>query len=185
MEITSVKIRKQNKSQNRLKGISSITFFNAFVVHNIKIIQGDKGIFIAMPSIRKFQKTEEKKDLNNNSENIRNKRENFLDIAHPINRETRKIIEEKIKNHFYEMLKRLKDKIETKDLLKKEVNIEENVYIERNFNSDEKVNIEKNFNSDEKVNIEKNFNSDEKINIEKNFNLDEEVNIEKKEETDK
>ena len=49
MEITDVRIRKID-GKNRLVAVASITFDACFVVHEIKIIQGDKGVFITMPS---------------------------------------------------------------------------------------------------------------------------------------
>ncbi len=69
MTITDVRIRRVNKD-SKMKAIVSITFDNEFVVHDIKIIEGDKGLFIAMPS-RKTADGE------------------FRDTAHPINSETR------------------------------------------------------------------------------------------------
>lgn len=69
MEITDVRIRKVNK-EGKMKAIVSVTFDDEFVVHDIKVIEGDKGLFIAMPS-RKTADGE------------------FRDIAHPINSNTR------------------------------------------------------------------------------------------------
>lgn len=69
MEITDVRVRKVNKD-GKMKAIVSVTFDDEFVVHDIKVIEGDKGLFIAMPS-RKTVDGE------------------FRDIAHPINSITR------------------------------------------------------------------------------------------------
>lgn len=69
MEITDVRVRKVNK-EGKMKAIVSVTFDDEFVVHDIKVIEGDKGLFIAMPS-RKTADGE------------------FRDIAHPINSTTR------------------------------------------------------------------------------------------------
>ena len=69
MQITDVRVRKIS-SQNRMKAIASVTFDDVFVVHDIKVIESDKGLFIAMPS-RKIPNGE------------------FKDIAPPINTETR------------------------------------------------------------------------------------------------
>ena len=77
MEITSVKVRKIEKEGSRLKGFASVVIDDAFVVHDIRIIQGDERLFIAMPSRRIGE------DKNK-------------DIAHPINAEVRKLFEEKI-----------------------------------------------------------------------------------------
>lgn len=69
MEITDVRVRKVNK-EGKMKAVVSVTFDNQFVVHDIKVIEGEKGLFIAMPS---------RKALDGE----------FRDIAHPINSETR------------------------------------------------------------------------------------------------
>lgn len=69
MEITDIRVRKINKD-GKMKAVVSVTFDNEFVVHDIKVIEGDKGRFIAMPS-RKTMDGE------------------FRDIAHPINSTTR------------------------------------------------------------------------------------------------
>ena len=69
MKITDVRVRKVLK-QGKMKAVVSITFDNEFVVHDIKVIEGEKGLFIAMPS-RKAADGE------------------YRDIAHPINQETR------------------------------------------------------------------------------------------------
>ena len=74
MQITEVRVRKVNK-EGKMKAVVSITLDNEFVVHDIKVIEGEKGLFIAMPS-RKAADGE------------------YRDIAHPINSETR----EKIQN---------------------------------------------------------------------------------------
>ena len=49
MEITDVRVRKVSK-EGKMKAVVSITIDNEFVVHDIKVIEGDKGLFIAMPS---------------------------------------------------------------------------------------------------------------------------------------
>ncbi len=78
MEITDVRLRKV-KTENRLKAVASVTFDNAFVVHEIKVIENPEGVlFIAMPS-KKIKSTGEHKD-----------------IAHPINPETREMIQKAI-----------------------------------------------------------------------------------------
>jgi len=76
MEITDVRIRKIAK-EGKMKAVVSVTFDNAFVVHDIKIIEGEKGLFIAMPS---------RKSLNGE----------FRDIAHPINSTTRDYLQKSI-----------------------------------------------------------------------------------------
>lgn len=73
MQITDVRVRKIEK-EGKMKGIVSITFDNEFVIHDIKVIEGEKGLFIAMPS-RKTADGE------------------YRDIAHPINSGTRDMIQ--------------------------------------------------------------------------------------------
>lgn len=72
MEITEVRLAL--RSEDRLKAFVSITFDNAFVVRGLKVIDGNTGLFVAMPSRRR-------------------KDGEFRDIAHPINNETREMIE--------------------------------------------------------------------------------------------
>lgn len=76
MQITDVRIRKVAK-EGKMKAVVSITLDNEFVVHDIKVIEGEKGLFIAMPS-RKAADGE------------------YRDIAHPINSETRDRIQKLI-----------------------------------------------------------------------------------------
>ena len=76
MTITAVRIRKI-AAEGKMKAIVSITFDNEFVVHDIKVIEGQNGLFIAMPS-RKTPDGE------------------FKDIAHPINTDTREKIQSSI-----------------------------------------------------------------------------------------
>ncbi|MBE5955288.1 MAG: septation protein SpoVG [Lachnospiraceae bacterium] len=76
MQITDVRIRKVTK-ESKMKAVVSITLDNEFVVHDIKVIEGEKGLFIAMPS-RKAADGE------------------YRDIAHPINSETRDRIQKMI-----------------------------------------------------------------------------------------
>ena len=73
MQITDVRIRKVAK-EGKMKAVVSITIDNEFVVHDIKVIEGEKGLFIAMPS-RKAADGE------------------YRDIAHPINSNTRNMIQ--------------------------------------------------------------------------------------------
>ncbi len=76
MKITDVRVRKVAK-EGKMKAVVSITLDDIFVVHDIKVIEGDKGLFIAMPS-RKSGDGE------------------YRDIAHPINSETRDWIQKVI-----------------------------------------------------------------------------------------
>ncbi len=70
MKITDVRVRLVKKDDSKLKAVASVTFDDCFVVHDIKVISGNEGYFIAMPS----KKTNEGE---------------FRDIAHPIKTETR------------------------------------------------------------------------------------------------
>ena len=69
MQITDVRVRRIDK-EGKMRAIVSVTFDNEFVVHDIKVIEGEKGLFIAMPS---------RKTIDGE----------YRDIAHPINSETR------------------------------------------------------------------------------------------------
>lgn len=80
MQITDVRVRKIEK-EGKMKAIVSITLDNEFVIHDIKVIEGEKGLFIAMPS-RKAADGE------------------YRDIAHPINSETREKIQDMILNKY-------------------------------------------------------------------------------------
>lgn len=82
MEITDIRVRKIN-SDGRMKAVVSVTFDNAFVVHDIKVIEGQDKLFIAMPS----RKTPE---------------DEFKDIAHPINAETRELLHQCILEKYEE-----------------------------------------------------------------------------------
>ena len=77
MKITSVNVRKINKEGSRMKGIASVLLDDSFAVHDIRIIDGDNGLFIAMPS----RKTATG---------------GYRDVAHPINPEVRAMFEEAI-----------------------------------------------------------------------------------------
>lgn len=73
LNITDIRIRLVKKEDAKLKAVASIIIDNCFAIHDIKVIEGNEGNFIAMPS-RKTPDGE------------------FKDIAHPINTETREII---------------------------------------------------------------------------------------------
>ena len=77
LKITSVNVRKVEKEDSRMKGIASVLLDDCFAVHDIRIIEGDNGLFIAMPS----RKTATG---------------GYRDIAHPINQEGRKMFEDAI-----------------------------------------------------------------------------------------
>ena len=74
MQITSVNVRKIEKEGSRMKGIASVLLDDSFAVHDIRIIEGDNGLFIAMPS----RKTATG---------------GYRDVAHPITPAARNMIE--------------------------------------------------------------------------------------------
>ena len=84
MTITDVRVRKIS-NEGKMKAVASITLDEEFVVHDIKIIEGEKGLFIAMPS----RKTAENE---------------FRDIAHPIKSDTREYIQTTILKAYEEYI---------------------------------------------------------------------------------
>ncbi|MCH5294714.1 MAG: septation regulator SpoVG [Treponema sp.] len=80
MQVTEVRIRKV-EAEGKLKAYVTVTFDNSFVVHNVKIIEGNTGLFIAMPS-RKTQSGE------------------YKDIAHPVKPEFRAELQDKILSEY-------------------------------------------------------------------------------------
>ncbi|MBR1860842.1 MAG: septation regulator SpoVG [Lachnospiraceae bacterium] len=85
MEITDVRVRKTTK-EGKMRAIVSVTLEDEFVIHDIKVIEGERGLFIAMPS---------KKSADGE----------YRDIAHPINSATR----EKLQNKILEAYENAKD----------------------------------------------------------------------------
>lgn len=77
MKITSVNVRKSEREGSRMKGNATVLIDDCFAIHGIRIIEGDNGLFIAMPS-KKTSSGE------------------YRDIAHPINKEVRTMFEEAI-----------------------------------------------------------------------------------------
>ena len=86
MKITDVRVRKIAR-EGKMRAIVSVTFDNEFVVHDIKVIEGEKGLFIAMPS-RKASDGE------------------YRDIAHPINSATRERISNLIMEKYQEEMQK-------------------------------------------------------------------------------
>ena len=85
MQITDVRVRIVRKNDSKLKAVASVTFDDCFVIHDIKVIEGNEGPFIAMPS----RKT-------NDGE--------YKDIAHPIKTETREYLIKEILTAFEQEL---------------------------------------------------------------------------------
>ncbi|UCG62988.1 MAG: septation regulator SpoVG [Candidatus Zixiibacteriota bacterium] len=75
MEITEIRVTLRD--EERLKGFANVTFDDAFVIRGMKIIQGNNGFFVSMPSRKRPDGT-------------------YQDIAHPINSDMRRMIEEKV-----------------------------------------------------------------------------------------
>jgi stage V sporulation protein G len=86
MEITEIRIALRD--DNKLKAFASITIDNCFVIRGLKIIEGAKGLFVAMPSRKRPDGT-------------------YQDIAHPINNDTRDWMEEKIISKYEEEREKL------------------------------------------------------------------------------
>lgn len=84
VKITDVRVRKLTK-EGKLKAVVSVTFDDELVVHDIKVIEGEKGLFIAMPS-RKSSDGE------------------YRDIAHPINAATREVLQATILEKYEQAL---------------------------------------------------------------------------------
>ena len=87
MEITNVGVRVVEKENSKMRGFASVTIDNQFVVHDIRILEGDNGLFLAMPS--KQTGVGE-----------------YRDIAHPINQEARQLFTDAILKEYEEELKR-------------------------------------------------------------------------------
>ena len=88
MEITEVKVHLRN--EEKLKAYATITIDNCFVIRDLKVIQGNTGMFVAMPSRKKPDGS-------------------FKDIAHPLNNETRQMIEDKLLEAYKDALAGMKD----------------------------------------------------------------------------
>lgn len=87
MQITDIRTRVVSK-ESKMKAVVSVTFDDSFVVHDIKVIEGDKGLFIAMPS----KKTPDGE---------------YRDVAHPINGEMRAMLQDAILTEYERALEAL------------------------------------------------------------------------------
>jgi stage V sporulation protein G len=90
LEITDCRVRPCNKEDEKLKAFATITLNHCFVVTDLKVIHSNKGLFVAMPSRRR-------------------KDGKFRDIAHPLNRETRAMIEKRVLELYHKELKHMGD----------------------------------------------------------------------------
>lgn len=84
MQVTEVRIRKVSQDGSKMKAVCSVTFDDVFVVHDIKVVEGENGLFVAMPS-RRTPAGE------------------FRDIAHPITPGARQTIQDAILKAYREM----------------------------------------------------------------------------------
>ncbi len=83
MKITEVKVYPVQDS-GRLKAYATMVFDDCFIVRDLKIIEGDNGLFVSMPS--------------------RRRKDGFRDIVHPLNSETRKLVEDSIVEEFKKLI---------------------------------------------------------------------------------
>ena len=83
MEVTEVRVFPVE--EDRLKAYATITFDSCFLVRDLKIIMGHKGLFVAMPSKKRKDGT-------------------YQDTAHPLNRETRQMIEDQVLGEYHRMV---------------------------------------------------------------------------------
>lgn len=88
LEITSCRVRPCVQADEKLKAFATIVFNNCFVVNDLKVINGNKGLFVAMPSRRR-------------------KDGKFRDVAHPLNSETRAMIEKVVLDLYQKEMQRL------------------------------------------------------------------------------
>jgi len=93
VKVTDVRIRKMNE-EGRMKAIVSITLDDQFVVHDVRVIEGNTGLFVAMPSKRTPSGE-------------------FKDIAHPINSEARQHIEKEVIDSYFAERDESKESVET------------------------------------------------------------------------
>ena len=91
MQITDIRVRVVSKD-SKMKAVVSVTFDNAFVVHDIKVIEGEKGLFIEMPS----KKTPDGE---------------YRDIAHPIHGEMRSMLQDAILEEFRKVLEEQSEEV--------------------------------------------------------------------------
>ena len=90
MKITNVRVRVVEKENSKMRGVASVTLDDMFAVHDIRILEGDNGLFLAMPS-KQIAPGE------------------YKDIAHPINQEARQMFSDAIIEEYKAELERSKD----------------------------------------------------------------------------
>lgn len=119
MEITEVKVYPKLRGNKKLKAYATVTFDNAFVVRNVKVIEGGKGLFVAMPS-RKVQRPCPRCRKSNSiasrfcnfcgiplelPRNF-NPQQETRDVAHPITQEFRTYLEQKVLEAYEQEVKK-------------------------------------------------------------------------------
>ncbi len=97
MKVTAVKIHLAPEGPENLKAFASITFDSCFVVHDLRIIKKEDKIFVAMPSKRKKERP--------GATGQAGPAQNYQDIAHPINKETREEIHKAVLGKYEETVK--------------------------------------------------------------------------------
>ena len=90
MKITNVRVRVVEKENSKMRGFASVTLDDMFAVHDIRILEGDNGLFLAMPS-KQIAPGE------------------YKDIAHPINQEARQMFSDAIIEEYKAELERSKN----------------------------------------------------------------------------
>lgn len=90
MEITNVRVRIVEKDNSKMRGFASVTIDNQFAVHDIRILEGDNGLFLAMPSKQTAPGE-------------------YRDIAHPINQEARQLFSDAILKEYEKELEASKE----------------------------------------------------------------------------
>jgi len=88
MDVTEVKVFPVSKDDERLKAFATITFDDCFIVRDLKVIDGNEGLFVAMPSKKR-------------------KDGQYKDIAHPLNNNMREVIESAVLNEYKDELVRV------------------------------------------------------------------------------
>ncbi|MBN3040309.1 MAG: septation protein SpoVG family protein [Candidatus Omnitrophica bacterium] len=117
MEITEVRVSLRENEGRRLKAYATITFDNSFVVRNIKVIEGNNGLFVAMPArkLKQFcQRCGKKCDVGSQycghcgvqlppspRETEENRQATHQDLAHPINQEFRDYLQSKVLDAYH------------------------------------------------------------------------------------
>ena len=126
MEITEVRVRLAERKQDRLRAFCSVTFDDAFVIRDVKVIQGDQGLFVAMPSrkltdrcpscstknqLRSRYCSECGAKLAENRAELddRGRPRLYVDIAHPVNTEAREKIEQAVLAAYHEEVRRSRE----------------------------------------------------------------------------